>query len=192
MVLPLQENTEQSRFLMPVSIASRAEKLHHPSDSGSSRFAEFQTLEMNMLRSIVSLTLVAVSALAAADREDRGCSNATLKGDYGFILTGTSATGPPPALLQQIIGVGMVHFDGAGNFTQTDNIHGSITGFTAPDRPGRGTYSVKEDCTGVSTLLIEGQPPVERRFVVVDKGRELRTAVMSPATTMVTATARKQ
>lgn len=145
-----------------------------------------------MRRIFAGLTIVAVSALAAAEREDHGCSNATLRGDYGFILTGTAASGPPPAPLQVIIGVGMVHFDGAGNFTQTDNIHGSITGFTAPDRPGSGTYSIKEDCTGVSTLLIAGQPPVERRFVVVDKGRELRTAVMSPGTTMVTATARKQ
>ena len=144
-----------------------------------------------MLRIFVSMMLAAVSPLAAADGEGRGCSNATLKGDYGFILTGTNASGPPPAPLQQIIGVGMVRFDGAGNFTQTDNIHGSITGFTAPDRPGSGTYSIKEDCTGVSTLLIPGQPPVERRFVVVDKGKEVRTAVMSPATTMVTAIARK-
>jgi hypothetical protein len=138
------------------------------------------------------MMIAASIPLAAADRGDSGCSNATLKGNYGFILTGTSASGPPPAPLQQVIGVGMVHFDGEGNFTQTDNIHGSVTGFTAPDRPGMGTYSVKEDCTGVSTLLIQGQPPVERRFVVVDKGRELRTIVTSPATTMVTATARKQ
>ena len=188
MYLPLQENY---RFVQPVSIASGAEKLHHPSDSESSRFAEFQDLEMRMLRIFVSMMLAAVSPLAAADGEGRGCSNATLKGDYGFILTGTNASGPPPAPLQQIIGVGMVRFDGAGNFTQTDNIHGSITGFTAPDRPGSGTYSIKEDCTGVSTLLIPGQPPVERRFVVVDKGKEVRTAVMSPATTMVTAIARK-
>src|SRR6266536_1036656 len=107
-------------------------------------------------------------------RSPRRSSNATLKGDYGLHLTGTNANGTPPAPLQQVIGVGMVHFDGAGNFTQTDNIHGSITGFTAPDRPGRGTYSIQEDCTGVSTLLIEGQAPVERRLVVVDKGKELR------------------
>ena len=145
-----------------------------------------------MLRVFVSMMIAAIIPLAAADGESRGCSNATLKGNYGFILTGTSASGPPPAPLQQVIGVGMAHFDGAGNFTQTDNIHGSVNGFMAPDRPGMGTYSVNEDCTGVSTLLIQGQAPVERRFVVVDKGRELRTIVTSPATTMVTATARKQ
>src|SRR5947209_20455981 len=122
-----------------------------------------------MLRIFVSMMIVAVSPLAAADEKDRGCSNATLKGDYGFILMGTSVSGPPPTtLLQQVIGVGLVHFDGAGNFTQTDNIHGSMTGFTAPDRPGRGTYSIKEDCSGVSTPLIAGQAPVARRFVVVE------------------------
>lgn len=145
-----------------------------------------------MLKVLVCMMIAATGSLGAADGDRRGCSNATLKGAYGFILTGTGASGPPPAPLQQLIGVGMVHFDGDGNFTQTDNIHGSITGFTAPDRPGSGTYSIKEDCTGVSTLLIEGQAPVERRIVVVDKGREVRTVVTSPASTMVTATARKR
>src|SRR5437763_479691 len=144
-----------------------------------------------MLKVFACMMIAAVAPLAAADGEGRGCSNATLRGNYGFILTGTSASGPPPAPLQQVIGVGMVHFDGIGNFTQTDNIHGSITGFTAPDRPGSGTYSIKEDCTGISTLFITGQAPVERRFVVVDEGKELRTVVTSPGTTMVTATARK-
>jgi hypothetical protein len=188
MYLPLQENY---RLVQPVSIASGAEKLHHPSDSESSRFAEFSDLEMRMLRIFVSIMIAAVSPLAAADGEGRGCSNATLKGNYGFIITGTSPSGPPPAPLQQIIGVSIAHFDGAGNFTQTDNLHGSITGFAAPDRPGTGTYSIKEDCTGVEMLFNPGQPPLELRFVVVDKGKEVRVAVMSPATVMVTSIGRK-
>jgi len=37
----------------------------------------------------------------------------------------------------------MTTFDGNGNLTQTDNIHGSISGYTAPDRQGTGTYSLK-------------------------------------------------
>jgi hypothetical protein len=188
MNLPLQENY---RFIQPVSIASGAEKLHHPSDSESSRFAELQDLEMRMLRIFVSIVIAAVSPLAAADGVGSGCSNATLKGDYGYITTGTAPSGPPPAPLQQIIGVSIGHYDGAGNFTQTDNIHGSITGFATPDRPGSGTYSIKEDCTGVSMLLNPGQPPLELRFVVVDKGKEVRVAVMSPANVMVTSNGRK-
>jgi hypothetical protein len=33
-----------------------------------------------------------------------------------------------------------------GNFTQVDNIHGSVTGWV-PNRPGSGTYQVNPDCT---------------------------------------------
>jgi len=187
MYLPLQKNY---RSVQPVSIASGAEKLHHPSDSESSGFAEFQDLEMRMLRIFVSMMIAAVSPLAAADGEGRGCSNATLKGEYGFILTGTKPSGPPPAPLEQMIGLALTRFDGAGNSTGTDNIHSSISGL-APDRPGTGTYSIKEDCTGVFTLLNVGAPPLEGRLVVVDKGKEVRTVTTSPATVMVTGIGRK-
>jgi hypothetical protein len=40
-------------------------------------------------------------------------------------------------------------------------------------------------------LFNPGQPPLEMRFVIVDKGEELRVAVVSPATVMVTANGRK-
>ena len=51
------------------------------------------------------------------------------------------------------IGVGTRTFDGMGNFTQIDNVHGSVTGWT-PDRPGSGTYQVNPDCTaGLNSSL---------------------------------------
>lgn len=143
-----------------------------------------------MLKILVSIMIAAIVPLAAADGEGHGCSNATLKGDYGFIITGSAPSGPPPAPLQQIVGVSIAHYNGDGTSTGSDNIHGSITGFVNPDRQGTGTYSIKEDCTGIGTLSNPGQPPLELRFVVVDNGKEVRIAVTSPGV-MVTSVGKK-
>ena len=64
-------------------------------------------------------------------------------------------------------GVGVATYDGAGNFTQTDNV--SINGFPATlNRPGSGTYSVNPDCTGTSTLNTGGLV-LHNTFVIVGK-----------------------
>jgi hypothetical protein len=122
--------------------------------------------------------------------ENQACSNATLQGDYGFSISGSRPTGPGGPV-EQILGVAMTHFDGAGNLTQTDNIKGSISGFTQPDRPGTGGYSVNEDCTGTMTLTNHGAPTLTLRIVVVDQGKEIRTVVVSPATVMVTSNGKR-
>jgi hypothetical protein len=138
----------------------------------------------------VSLMLAVAGLLAAGEGEGRGCSLASLKGTYGFLVMGIKPSGAPPAPLEQMIGVSMATYDGQGHFTGFDNIHSAISPLS-PDRPGSGTYTVNEDCSGSSVLIIPGGPPLEQRFVLVDKGKEIRTAVMSPATVMVTAIGRK-
>jgi hypothetical protein len=141
----------------------------------------------------VSMMLAVASLLAAGDGEGegkRGCSVATLKGTYGSLITGIKPSGPPPAPLEQTIGVVIQHFDGLGHLTRTDNVLGSISG-PGVNLPGTGTYSINEDCSGTMNLSIQGAPPLEVRFVVVDKGREFRAIVMSPPTVMVTAVGKK-
>src|SRR4029077_9878147 len=61
-----------------------------------------------------------------------GCSNSSLRGNYGFQINGTIVG------LGPIGGVALVTFDGEGNFTQTDNV--SINGSPILHRPGSGTY----------------------------------------------------
>lgn len=107
------------------------------------------------------------------------CTNATIQGDYGFIVTGMRPSGPGGPV-EMIVGVAMTHFDGNGNLTQTDNIHGSITGLATPDRQGTGTYSVSSDCTGTMILTNKGAPPLTVKIVVVDNGNEIRAAVVNP------------
>src|SRR5215831_7069222 len=119
---------------------------------------------MRMLK-IVTVMLAVAGLLAAGDGEGRRCSLASLKGTYGTILSGTKPSGPPPAPLEQFIGVALSTFDGQGNSTGIDNIHAAISGVTT-DRSGTGTYTINEDCSGTAVLFNPGAPPLEMRFVV--------------------------
>jgi hypothetical protein len=122
--------------------------------------------------------------LWAAD-EPRPCNLATLKGDWGIGITGfrpSSPNGP----LEQAVGTLIRHYDGAGGFTQVDNVHGAVSGHT-PDRPGKGTYIVNADCSAVAKADIPGvaiQP--EERFVIVDDGNGSFSATSAPAPLLIT------
>jgi len=121
------------------------------------------------------------------DRDEHGrsrhCNAATIRGDYGVQVQGTRPA--PGGLTESVIGVVLRSYDGWGNFTQVDNVKGSITG-TVPDRPGFGTYEVNPDCTGIVRFQPGPGIFLEERLVIVDGGREIRTAVMVPAGVMVT------
>jgi hypothetical protein len=111
------------------------------------------------------------------------CSEATLRGDYGIQIQGTRPA--PGGLTEAVIGIVFRTYDGEGNFSQVSNLKGSITG-TNPDSQSAGTYEVNRDCTGV----IRAQPlpgvVIEERMVIVDNGREIRAAVMTPTAVVIT------
>jgi hypothetical protein len=101
-----------------------------------------------------------------------GCSNASLRGNYGFQIKGTIVG------LGPIGGVARITFDGAGNFTQTDNV--TVNGFPiVPNRPGSGTYDVNADCTGMQTLNSGGQV-IHTKFVIAENGKEVFDVVTDP------------
>jgi hypothetical protein len=112
------------------------------------------------------------------------CDNLILQGAYGIHLQGTQTL--PGGETQAVIGVVIRNYDGAGTFTQVDNIKGAVTGMV-PDREGTGTYQVNSDCS--ATTQFEPGPGIliEERMVIVDGGREVHAITASPATTMVTA-----
>lgn len=118
---------------------------------------------------------------ATWDREHEhfSCSNETLRGDYGFTLTGTRPSMPGGPQVS-VVGVAMTTFNGDGTLTQTDNVHADTpTPPFVPDRPGTGFYSLNPDCSG-SMSLTAGGMTLTLSIVVVDHGREVRTAVISP------------
>jgi hypothetical protein len=131
-----------------------------------------------------------VTSTVAAQDDARGrtCSTGTLRGDYGLVGTGTRGLGP--GAIEQFVTISMVSYDGEGTFTADGVSHGQTTGVRVG--PVSGTYFVNADCTGGQTTFIPGVPPLEDKFVIVDNGREVRTVVVAPLTTIATANLRRK
>jgi len=113
----------------------------------------------------------------------RGCTLATLRGAYGIQVQGTRPAAPGGPT-ETVIGVVLRVYDGAGQFTQVDNIKGSITGI-APDRSGFGTYDVTDDCTAAAHFQPGPGISLEERMVIVAGGEEVLSIVSSPAPVMM-------
>jgi hypothetical protein len=119
----------------------------------------------------------------------RGCSVATLKGAYGIQMQGTRPVGPGGPV-ESLTGVVVRVYDGQGQFTQVDNVKGSITGIV-PDRPGSGTYEVNADCSGVTHFEPGPGISIEERLVIVDGGNQVFSIVSSPLPLMVSSVQKK-
>ena len=106
----------------------------------------------------------------------------------GVFLSGTR---PAPSVpvgqpgyvgqLEQVIGTVIQIIDGKGGFTQVDNLKGSISGF-APDRPGKGTYTVNPDCSFISVVSPAPGIQIITKGVIVDGGKETRGFTVTPDT----------
>ena len=126
---------------------------------------------------------------AQADVDGRVCGLQTLRGDYGLVGSGVRGLGPGAS--ETFATISMVTYDGQGAFSAVGVSHGQVTG-VRDGLPVTGTYYVNADCTGGQTTIIPGVPPLEDRFVIVDNGREVRTVVVAPLTTIATANLRKK
>jgi hypothetical protein len=130
---------------------------------------------------LIVLSVMLVSTCATIGRaEFNSCSQETLKGDYGFTITGQILSGPAAG---PVTGVAKTHFDGEGNLQQVDHVvhNGNLP---AVDwRPGTGTYTVNDDCTGAAQInFTDGSPSLNLRFVLVREGAEIHTVVSNPGT----------
>src|ERR1700693_5200094 len=88
---------------------------------------------LRISRTATPLMIVCVGMLISSPRaqaqDGNNCTNAWLQGDYAFTVTGTTPTGPPSAPVEQFVGLGLTHFDGAGGLVQPVGVsHGSIIG----------------------------------------------------------------
>jgi hypothetical protein len=107
------------------------------------------------------------------------CTNETLRGNYGFVITGIRPTGPGTPQVA-VVGTALTTFHGNGLLDQFDNLNVNSPAVPLnPDRPGKGTYNLNPDCSGTMTLTASGMT-LTLSIVVVDHGREIRTAVMTP------------
>lgn len=126
----------------------------------------------------VLLTLTTLGS-AYAQSDSPACNNRLIAGNYGFTIEGAKLAGPGPVGPQ--VGVAMTQFDGTGGLTQIDTV--TISGVVVADfthTPANGKYTVNSDCTGTFTLnFTDGRPPVVTNFVVVEKGSEIDSVVIS-------------
>ena len=131
------------------------------------------------LRNALLVAAIASSVLSGAARaDDSGCSNATLKGQYAFGVTGYT----PPGVV-----TGIKIFDGKGNFTQRDYQGDSLRtmGQTDFSTGETGTYTVNSNCTGsmVINLNVPGVPTglssgvIKIMFVISNGGRHIHEVV---------------
>jgi len=109
---------------------------------------------------IALLLGLCLSVYAAAS-----CSNATLVGNYGFTITGVDSSGSRSA------SVGQLTADGKGNFTGI--FTNSTAGVISSNVALTGTYSVKTNCTGTTTITPSGGTATSFSLVVVSNGGQV-------------------
>lgn len=118
------------------------------------------------------------------------CSNASLSGSYGYMVSGTVLAGPDGTPLPGSIPlteVGTATPDGAGNITLagTTNIGGVVVQDT-----WIGTYRVNADCTGVETDVSDTGQTVHSALVVTASGRVILIGTDPDSVVSVTASQR--
>lgn len=152
------------------------------------------SVHKNLLSS--TLVLLALTGTAAWAEENRGCSDATLWGEYAFTVSGQIFLPNGTSILRQ--GVSLTHFDGAGHLTQVDEVLSSPNATVVPGAPvdpatgfhdqETGTYAVHADCTGTFSVQFppnvssSGTVPGARLtvlFVLSNHGRDIDTIVTS-------------
>ena len=133
-----------------------------------------------MKRSTIGKTFVIAAAAAlalsvgpAAKADNKGCSNATLKGT--FVHTASGFVTAPPSMAGPLAGTGTDTFDGNGGFTTTAtlSINGNIVPLTAT-----GTYQVNPECTGTYKISSPGGTTIV--FVIGDNGNEIHGICVDP------------
>ena len=130
---------------------------------------------------VVFTTVFALGIVPRAQAgQDKECSNATLRGSFGFSSTGTLLAIPPPSA-GPFGEIGRQTFDGEGNTdgTATLTANGNLRRVT-----WQGTYVVNPDCTGSMTLFVSPiGATVNLDFVIDADETELRAISTGPTGT---------
>jgi len=139
-----------------------------------------------LVAAVMALTLTGVTRAQAGT-----CSNRSLRGHYGFTITGQ--LGQAPGLLP-LEGLALTHYDGEGGLSQADFTVLNGVPF-APDfvEGETGTYTVNADCTGTATINFPNGQQLDLKLVVVKGGREVHivvSALIAPDGTLLFATTR--
>ena len=110
------------------------------------------------------------------------CTDAGVKGTYGFNATGSIVSVGPVAF------IGEFKLDGAGKIAGSES--GSINGTIFKGIPLAGTYMVNSDCNGTATVTPKGQAAVNFNLVVIDAGTKT-LAIETDSNTIVSGALQK-
>jgi len=117
------------------------------------------------------------------------CSNAGVKGRFGFEATGVDVAGAPATGAVAFIGELKFSVNTSGDGVISGHIASSEDGtfLTFPQEPVTGSYAVGADCRGRATITPKGQSEMHFHFLVVDGGNEM-LAIETDAGTVVSGT----
>ena len=123
-------------------------------------------MRREMMLSIIgslSWLLLSVSLATSVHAESKACSNASLKGGFGFYRSGSTSAGP-------LVALGILQFDGKGSVSGSQSVsrNGAFQ-FDIVIAPA--PYVVNEDCTG-RLMAPDGTTEVAR-IVVTERGTGL-------------------
>lgn len=128
----------------------------------------------------LSLLLITVALFAATTSRAQLCSERSLKGSYGYTVTGTITQNSGPLLAGPFVAVGRIVFDGRGHVSTVRSLNDG--GFPLTNDAGTGTYSVQHDCTGSFNITVG--PPTSQIVltlsIVLDDTDQIRGVVTTP------------
>lgn len=120
------------------------------------------------MKCIASSRIVLAGIFAVAGlpnlHAQRGCSNATLHGAYGFYSSGTVLPARTPRIT-----VGREVYDGNGHLSNTFTVNDNGV---VSHNASSGTYAVNPDCTGTIFTTL-GALQLRLDFVIADGGNEI-------------------
>jgi len=131
------------------------------------------------ISTVLTILALALGLTSVANAENKACTNATLKGAFGYSSTGTLLeTYVPPPFAGPFAEVGTQTFDGKGGTTAiaTLSSNGNIVPITVT-----GTYTVNPDCTGTLTLQVSPfNATVHANFVIEKDGNAFQAIETEP------------
>jgi hypothetical protein len=138
------------------------------------------------MKDLRQLFFLAIGALALTPMAvAQTCSDRSLKGSFGYTVTGTITKSSGPLVAGPFVAVGRIVFDGKGGVTTVRSLNDN--GYPLQNDSGRGTYTMKSDCTGSFTISV-GPPGQQTELdldIVLDDSYELRGVVTTANVVLV-------
>jgi hypothetical protein len=133
---------------------------------------------------VTSTGIVGLHLLAEGFAVQQGsatCTNAGVKGRFGFETTGVVVAGPDAGAVAYI-GELKLSVDASGDGVISGHLSSSEGSTFIAEEPVTGSYTVSPDCAGRATITPEGHPEMRFRLVVVNGGNQMLVIETDPNT----------